>query len=176
MGKKFSGEAQALTTQQVVKLAGVATSTLNYWVHSGLCQPSLVGPGGKRATRYWSTRDVVAVRAIRALREVGCSLQKLREVRAVLDSVSEDLSGVVLAYTGRDVLLIQSDGVQSVLRQVGQVAFEEATFFMTLPLRTWLREAESSAQLIDLESIRARRRLRADRHGPVFAVIDRDVS
>ncbi|WP_162234578.1 helix-turn-helix domain-containing protein [Agreia sp. Leaf210] len=154
----------ALTTAQVVALAQVHPSTLNYWISKNLCQPSVIGPSGQRATRYWSVEDLVTVKAVKALREVGCSLQNIRKAKGLLNRHPQTLASATLYYNGRDIWLIDdaTDSIVSVLEQAGQAIFSETLLMMTLPLRLWIRNAEKNAQLVDateIETARRRRRI-----------------
>lgn len=154
--------ALGFTTPQVVRLAAIADSTLNYWVREQLCGPSLIGSAGQRYTRYWSVRDLVMVRSIKALREAGCSLAKVREVRSILESEGSDIAASVLFWNGHDVLRMDSQGeIVSLLADHGQRAFAETVVhFLTLPIRAWTMEAETQASEFDLATIEGRRNRR----------------
>ena len=112
---------QAFSTPAVSKLSGIPTATLNHWVVTGLITPSVRGPAGKRATRYWSTTDLIQVKAVRALRNAGCPLQKLRKLRKLLDSCNEGFANQKLIWDGVDILVITETGrLESALNRPGQ--------------------------------------------------------
>jgi DNA-binding transcriptional MerR regulator len=103
------------------KLSGIPTATLNHWVVTRLITPSVRGPAGKRATRYWSITDLIQVKAVRALRNAGCPLQKLRKLRKLLDSCNEDFANQKLIWDGNDILVITETGrLESALNRPGQ--------------------------------------------------------
>ena len=140
-----------LSTPGVCALVGVPLSTLDYWVRTGLVSPSIRPSAGKRATRWWSISDVVVVRAIKALREAGCPLQRVREVKALIERKwGEPLESVVLYWDGSDVLGIERWGtVRSTLKHPGQ----EMLHLVALPMDTWRREVEASAEKINVTKL-----------------------
>src|SRR5712664_4246016 len=76
----------------VCALAGIPASTLDYWTRTGLIAPSIHPSTGRRATRWWSLRDLITVRAVRTLRDAGCPLQTLRRAKEVIaDAWGEEL-------------------------------------------------------------------------------------
>ena len=99
------------STPTVSRLTGVPPATLNHWVSTGLIVPEVRGPSGRRATRYWSLTDLITVRVIRKLRELGCPLQTLKKVRKKLKDEGGDFGNRVLVWDGRDVLEIAEWGV-----------------------------------------------------------------
>ncbi|SDY71355.1 MerR family transcriptional regulator [Herbiconiux ginsengi] len=151
----------ALETAAVLACSGVPASTLNYWVSKGLCEPSVMPGRGQRSPRYWSARDLVTVRAIKALREAGCPLQIVSRVKALLlTEWDTEIASSVLFYDGNDVVLIDFDrqAVLSVVRETGQGIFVEAMQMMTFPIRRWLDEADALLKPIDLDDVRSRER------------------
>jgi DNA-binding transcriptional MerR regulator len=155
-----------LTTPQVCKITGVAKTTLDYWVRTGLVQPSILGSAGHRFTRWWSIQDTVTVRTIKTLREAGCPLQTVRRAKTVVeDWWNEPLSEVVLFWDGSDVLAIEPWGtVRSAVRHPGQ----QALHLVALPVTRWARELEAHAvEVTDLQEQRARRRGNRGRTGTV---------
>jgi len=112
---------QAFSTPAMSKLSNIPTATLNHWVVTKLVTPSVRGPAGKRATRYWNITDLIQVKAVRALRNAGCPLQKLRKLRKLLDSCNEDFANQKLMWDGHDILIITESGrLESALNRPGQ--------------------------------------------------------
>ncbi len=154
----------ALTTAQVAACARVPVTTLNYWVSHGVVAPTLVPPSGQRSPRFWSVQDVVIVRAVKALRDAGCSLQKVSKVRALLEARHDlDLAAAVLIYDGRDVALVDDlhSAAVGVLAATGQGMFVEVLQFFAMPLRPWYDEATRSSTLVDVGEYRRRNKARA---------------
>lgn len=158
-----------ISTPAVCAIAGVASSTLDYWVRSGLVSPSLRGGEGKRYTRWWTTRDVVAVRAVKALRDAGCPLQKLRQARRLVDRLSKDVdSTAVLYWDGADVIAVEAwDAVYSALSHPGQ----QMLHLVALPMKHWHEEVSEVAVKVDLALLQERRERRRRQPATSKAVV-----
>jgi DNA-binding transcriptional MerR regulator len=135
--------ARGITTDNVRKLAGgLKPSTLDYWVRSGLVEPTVQGSRGHRFTRQWTVQEAVTVRMISALRDAGCPLQRIRDAKAYLEeNWGETFSSRVLVWDGvDDIFDIGPWGeVRSVWKRPGQLAFKA----VAMPVDTWRREAEA---------------------------------
>jgi DNA-binding transcriptional MerR regulator len=128
----------SLATPQVCALAGLKPQTLDYWARTGLVTPSVRTSCGRRVPRLWSVKDVIVVRAIKALRDAGCPLSRVRRVkRLVEEGWRQDFSEVVLFWDGRDVLALRPWGdVESAFARPGQ----QALHLVVLPLGHWIHE------------------------------------
>lgn len=148
-----------LPSHRVWKLTGVPSSTLNYWVRTGLVRPSVRAAEGKRVEQYWSVRDVVIVKAIRNLRHAGASLHQVRKVKRQLADWDLSLSEAALHWDGRDVVITDGEGVAtSALLHPGQ----QVLILVRLPIGLWAEEAAADAEAVprDLAELRRRRRER----------------
>src|SRR4051794_1479864 len=93
-----------LETPAVLRLTGVAASTLNSWVRAGLVEPTVRASTGRRRTRRWSIRDVVTIECLRVLHESGCPTRVLAQARKRLaDDWEPQLRGKHLFWDGDDV-------------------------------------------------------------------------
>ncbi len=137
-------------------MLGIPASTLNYWVQIGLVKPSLRGPEGRRVEYYWSVQDVVAVQAVRALRQAGASLRQVRRARTVIAAWGGSLSNTRLYWDGRDIQLQDEDGnFSSALNRPGQMVL-----LGVLPLGVWQDQAARQALPVSLSELRAATRRR----------------
>lgn len=144
MASARSGPAiTAVTTPVVCRLAVIRPSTLDYWARTNLVKASIRGSSGRRVTRLWSVCDVVVVRAMKALRDAGCSLQRLRKARRLIErELGDQSSEAVLYWDGHDVLaLLPAGELMSTIRAPGQLALH----IVALPLMTWLEDARAHA-------------------------------
>ena len=159
------------TSQKVCTLTGVPPSTLNYWVATGIVNPSIRGRGGRRATQWWTLTDLVAVRAVKALRDAGCPLQTLRRAQAVITSSwKEGLGDAVLHWDGVDVLRVGEMGeVQSTVRHPGQGVLH----LVAVPIGRWQTDLARETETVDVERLQALARARASRRTtPWQAAVD----
>jgi hypothetical protein len=135
-----------LDTARVASLAGVNRSTLDYWIRTGLVEPSLRSFPGRRRTRLWTIQDAVVVRAIAVLRLAGCPLQQVRRARARIEATWGRVGAdATLAWDGSDILRVDREGaVESLLKYPGQQVFRP----VALPIALWHRETRNVALFI----------------------------
>src|SRR5688572_21269565 len=133
----------AVTTDIVRRHCAVAPSTLRYWVKLGLVGPSVVGPAGKRYAQYWSILDAVTAKAIKALRDVGCPMERLTVVRGLIEaSLGKDR--LLLYWTGDDLAVHHDefDALVSAVQHPGQAML----VFVALPVAEWVAAIEADAE------------------------------
>jgi DNA-binding transcriptional MerR regulator len=110
---------------EVCELSGVAFKRLDYWARSGFLTPSVRAPkGGNKARRRYSFRDVVELTVVRKLRDVGFSLQALRQIQKILRrDYHAPFAQAWLISDGHDVfeLCKKRTEIVSVLRRPGQL-------------------------------------------------------
>lgn len=153
--------AQGFSSPTVCRITGVAPSTLHYWATTGVVVPSLRQSTGKRATRWWSLSDLIAVRSVRALREVGCPLQTLRRAQEVIRAGwDENLGEAVLHWDGVDLLRLGRVGeVQSTIVHPGQGILH----VVALPVGAWQAAARDHFEQVDLDRLKRLSNARAER-------------
>ena len=151
-----SNIVQGFSTPAVSRLSGVPMSTLHYWARQGVVTPTLRASVGRRATRWWSLQDLVAARAVKALRESGCPLQTLARAHSVItDAWLERPEDSVLYWDGVDVLALSSLGdVTSVLRHPGQ----RVLHIVAIPVHQWGIEAANDPDYVDVDIDRLKHR------------------
>lgn len=110
---------------EACELSGVAFKRLDYWARSGFITPSVRAPrGGNKARRRYSFRDVVELTVVRKLRDVGFSLQALRQIQKILRrDYHAPFAQAWLISDGHDVfeLCKKRSEIVSVLRRPGQL-------------------------------------------------------
>src|SRR5207248_2773191 len=75
---------EAFSSPEVRRLAGCTYRELDYWTRSGLVTPSIRDAHGTGTQRLYSLQDAVTLRAIKALRNAGLSLQAIRRAARYL--------------------------------------------------------------------------------------------
>lgn len=140
MSRRSARVIEALDTPTVCRLARISPRTLDYWVRTGLVRPSVRPSSGRRVPRLWSVSDAVEVRTIKALRDSGCPLQRVRKARLVLQRRwKETASDQLLYWDGLDLLAIGPWGeVSSLLIQPGQ----QVLHVVAVPVGRWRQESE----------------------------------
>lgn len=146
---------RAVRTSTLCATVGLAPSTLSYWVRVGVVKPSLIGSTGKRYERWWSLDDVISVRTVKALRDSGCPLQKVRKAVTLLRSLPSPLAANRLVWDGEDVFIQDQLGtVVSALRRPGQLVIQATV----LPLGQWENEGDHLAEDLNVRREQLRRK------------------
>ncbi len=132
--------ADTFNSLEAMRVARISYRQLDYWIRTKLVRPT-VDAKGRGSSRRYTFRDLVAVRAIAALKGAGVSLQAIRKVqRALLAFEGDDdalRAGRLVLEQGRknpDVALALDDaGVMSLLKKPGEsiarVVFEMAPVY-----------------------------------------------
>ena len=119
---------EGFTADQACRFSGCTPHQIRYWDRIGLVRPSVQATGGRPGVRrFYSFRDVVALRVIRSLLDGGMSLQRVRRAIEFLRKkagLEEHLSELKLVTDGQSIFKIcRNDGeVLDALRE-GQMAF-----------------------------------------------------
>lgn len=135
---EFSGPRAA-------KLAGITYRRLDYWARKGFVEPSIHGAAGSGYFRLYSSRDVLALKVAKRLRQEGVSLSTIRKAVASLAEGKGTAASILTTYSfhvsGRKLLADRGDIVVDVT-QSAQLMF---TVALDLPVRTRGKAARRSA-------------------------------
>lgn len=90
--------------------AGITYRQLDYWARTDLVQPSIRGAEGSGTQRLYSFRDILLLKVVKRLLDVGISLQQIRiAVEHLRARGVADLSAVTLMSDGVSVYEAVSD-------------------------------------------------------------------
>jgi DNA-binding transcriptional MerR regulator len=98
--------------QQVARIVGISYDVLDYWVKKGLITPdSHVSESQKRQKVSYSFSNIVAIAAIKALRDKGISLQRLKKAQTEFCqriglSFEQGLRGGIIVADGNEILVV----------------------------------------------------------------------
>ena len=118
----------AFNTKQACAITDVTPKQVVYWDALGIVKPSVSPATGRGSQRLYSYGDLVALSAVRSLRDQGVSLQKIRKcvlfLRRHLPDVSAPLKFCALIADSETVYLVEDEQalIDTVTRQ-GQRAF-----------------------------------------------------
>lgn len=88
----------------VCQIAGITYRQLDYWTRTNLVTASIASAAGSGSQRLYSFRDILLIKIIKSLLDVGISLQNVRKALTYLqDRGVEDLSGLTLMSDGTTV-------------------------------------------------------------------------
>ncbi|MFE5584994.1 MerR family transcriptional regulator [Kitasatospora sp. NPDC056531] len=84
--------------------AGITYRQLDYWARTGLLEPSVRTAYPATSQRLYSFRDILLLKIVKRLLDVGVSLQNIRVAVAHLQSADQaDLAGLTLMCDGATV-------------------------------------------------------------------------
>ncbi len=148
---------------------GITYRQLDYWARTGLVVPEIRGAAGSGSQRLYSFRDILLLRVIKRLLDVGISLQ---QVRSAIDHLRargvEDLTEVTLMsdgvsvyeFTSSDDVIDLIHGGQGVFGiALGGVWRDLAGTLLELPAER--AEVEQPGTASSEDDLSARRRRRA---------------
>jgi DNA-binding transcriptional MerR regulator len=104
--------------------AGITYRQLDYWARTGLVEPSVREASGSGTQRLYSFRDILVLKVVKKLLDLGVSLPNIRTaVAALRERGAEDLAQVTLLSDGTTVY--ECTGTDEVvdLLQGGQAVF-----------------------------------------------------
>ncbi|OYN86670.1 MerR family transcriptional regulator [Parenemella sanctibonifatiensis] len=143
--------------------AGITYRQLDYWARTGLVEPSVRGAGGSGTQRLYSFRDILLLKIIKRLTDLGVSLQQVRKAIAHLrERGVQDLTEITLmsdgvtifeATTNDEIIDLVSNGQGMISIALGSVWHDVQGVLVDLP-----SERPNDDALIDGEDELSRRR------------------
>ncbi|MGO1975180.1 MAG: MerR family transcriptional regulator [Propionibacteriaceae bacterium] len=104
--------------------AGITYRQLDYWARTGLVKPEVRGASGSGSHRLYSFRDILILKVIKRLIDVGISLNQIRTAIEHLRARGvDDLTEVTLMSDGVSVFECTSDDEVIDLLKGGQGVF-----------------------------------------------------
>jgi len=107
----------------VCRVVGITYRQLDYWATTGLVEPSVRDAEGSGSQRLYSFEDIVTLKVIKRLLDVGVSLQRIRRAIEYVRDRGLSLRNITLASDG-DTVYAANDAQEVVdLLQSGQGVF-----------------------------------------------------
>jgi hypothetical protein len=122
---------EVYTSPDVMRLTGITRRQLADWVRLGVITPSIAlglgkGHGPNRKDHKWSLSDIIALRAMMRLRNMGILPSSLKRVAEYLRRLDPPctFTNVWLVSDGRDVFHVRSENdAVSLTLKPGQMVF-----------------------------------------------------
>lgn len=98
--------------QQVSQIVGVSYDTIDYWVKNDLITPAmLMTETRKRQKAFYSFSNIIAIATIKALRDKGISLQRLKKAKTEFTkriglSFEQGLRGGIIVADNNEILAV----------------------------------------------------------------------
>jgi DNA-binding transcriptional MerR regulator len=103
-------ETNGFGVAAVLRLTDVSYRNLDYWARTGLVRSSIRQAAGKGTRRVYAFEDLVALRVVRRLRDVGVPLQSIRKaVRYLQAHADRPLASLALIADGKKILVRTDD-------------------------------------------------------------------
>lgn len=87
----------------VCRVVDITYRQLDYWATTGLVEPSVQDADGSGSQRLYSFEDIVTLKVVKRLLEVGVSLQRIRRAIEYVRDRGLDLRNLTLASDGDTV-------------------------------------------------------------------------
>lgn len=102
---------EAFNSKQVCTVTGISRRQLIDWDAKGVVKPSVRPAAGRGSKRLYSYPDLLALRVVKGLRDLGISLQRIRKcvryLRRHLPDISQPLSFCTLVTDGQTIQLVE---------------------------------------------------------------------
>jgi DNA-binding transcriptional MerR regulator len=116
-------EEQGYRVPEVQRIVGISYRQLDYWARTGLVRPSIRDAQGSGTQRLYSFQDLLVLKVIRRLLDIGVSLQKVRRAVEYLRQSKQKLHAVTLVSDGQRIYTPDSTEALVDLIAGGQGAF-----------------------------------------------------
>lgn len=123
---------------QVCKIVGITYRQLDYWARTDLLRPSITDARGSGTQRCYSYLDLLQLKVIKRLLDVGIRLPHARKAIECLRSSGEDVASANLVIEQDRALLRSGEEIIDLLRG-GQVMFN-----ITVPMAEVVSELDAA--------------------------------
>lgn len=141
-----TAELGGYTAKVAERIVGITYRQLDHWARIGLLKPSLRAASGSGSRRLYGYTDLLELKVIKALREAGITLDKIKEifnfVRHQLQS-SAEVAHIVI--NGNGVTVLSGGQLVEVLNRPGQGVFN------VLPMEPIVRELRENIAKVQPE-------------------------
>jgi len=147
---------------EAARVAGISYRQLDYWARSGIIEPTVRGASGSGSQRLYGYQDIVLLKTVKGLLDLGVSLQQVRKAINQLRELGiNDLAQVTLMSDGASVYLPMSNDEVIDLLQQGQGVFGIAVGRVVRDVEARLTEIEAIRGDDPVDELAKRRAQRA---------------
>jgi DNA-binding transcriptional MerR regulator len=114
-------DTQGFSGKQAADIVGISYRQLDYWARTDLIRPALADAQGSGTRRRYSYTNLLELRAVKSLLDAGIKLESVRAgFRYLREHLGRDIASVNLVISGKDSVLVQTDGELIDLLKRGQ--------------------------------------------------------
>jgi DNA-binding transcriptional MerR regulator len=118
-----SSVEEGFSGKRAAEIVNISYRQLDYWARTDLIRPSLADAKGSGSRRRYSYRDLLELKLVKTLLDVGIKLENVREAFTyVREQLGEDLSSAKLVLAGKSAVLVRENDelIDVVSRYKGQ--------------------------------------------------------
>jgi DNA-binding transcriptional MerR regulator len=105
-----SSVEEGFSGKRAAEIVNISYRQLDYWARTDLIRPSLADARGSGSRRRYSYRDLIELKLVKTLLDVGIKLETVREAFAyVREQLGEDLSSAKLVLSGKSAVLVREN-------------------------------------------------------------------
>jgi DNA-binding transcriptional MerR regulator len=120
---------ESYSAGEAAQIADVPYTSVDYWARHGLVVPSVAVANGSGTERRYDFKDLLALRAVKELRQRGISTQALRKAIEYVRGVGQPLSEGRFLAIGKTIVWVEAtDEIIDVARKPGQGNFAFMVF------------------------------------------------
>jgi DNA-binding transcriptional MerR regulator len=109
--------------KRAAEIVNISYRQLDYWARTDLIRPSLADARGSGSRRRYSYRDLIELKLVKTLLDVGIKLETIRDAFTyVREQLGEDVSSAKLVLSGKSAVLVRENDelIDVVSRYKGQ--------------------------------------------------------
>jgi DNA-binding transcriptional MerR regulator len=114
---------ESFSGKRAAEIVNISYRQLDYWARTDLIRPSLADAKGSGSRRRYSYRDLIELKLVKTLLDVGIKLETVREAFSYIrEQLGEDVSSTKLVLSGKSAVLVRENDelIDVVSRYKGQ--------------------------------------------------------
>jgi DNA-binding transcriptional MerR regulator len=118
-----ASSVEGFSGKRAAEIVNISYRQLDYWARTDLIRPSLADARGSGSRRRYSYRDLIELKLVKTLLDVGIKLETVREAFTyVREQLGEDVSAAKLVLSGKSAVLVRENDelIDVVSRYKGQ--------------------------------------------------------
>lgn len=123
MTENTGSSVESFSGKRAAEIVNISYRQLDYWARTDLIRPSLADAKGSGSRRRYSYRDLIELKLVKTLLDVGIKLETVRDAFSYIrEQLGEDVSSAKLVLSGKSAVLVRENDelIDVVSRYKGQ--------------------------------------------------------
>lgn len=123
MTENAGSSVESFSGKRAAEIVNISYRQLDYWARTDLIRPSLADARGSGSRRRYSYRDLIELKLVKTLLDVGIKLETVRDAFTYIrEQLGEDVSSAKLVLSGKSAVLVRENDelIDVVSRYKGQ--------------------------------------------------------